>query len=321
MKNVDIPRNYTGYGKTPYDPKWPDNKKVAVSIVLNYEEGAENCLLHSENDNHSEALLSEIVGCQPYINQRHVNVESIYDFGSRSGFWRLYRLLKRKIKDKVTVFACGMALEKNKEAAKEMKNCGWEIASHGYRWIDLQNIDEKREKEELIKTVQVHQDIFGESPKGIYHGKPNMYSRLRMYEIEKSNPNIHFLYSNDSYADELPYWTCQEEEKISGKPHLIIPYSLSENDMRFVSANAYPTGREFANYLIDHLDYLIREVERGETKGSVMSIGLHCRIVGRAGRAKGLELFLDYLDSVKEHVWICRREEIADHWYKNHFRN
>lgn len=320
MNNVQMPRDYIGYGKTPYDPKWPNNKKVALSIVLNYEEGAENCLLHSEEDNHSEALLNEIVGCKAYNNERHINVESMYDFGSRVGFWRLHRLLTSKVKDKVTVFGCGMALEKNKEAALSMYNSGWEIASHGYRWIDLQNTDEKTEKDDIVKTVKVHQDLFNKSPIGIYQGKPNSNSRLRIYDVERSNKDIHFLYSNDSYSDELPYWVNDDEREISGKPHLIIPYSLTENDMRFVAPNSYASGREFANYLIDHLNFLIEEVKNGDTKGNMMSVGLHCRIVGRAGRAKGLEEFLNYVNLVKDDVWICRREEIAEHWYKNHWK-
>lgn len=313
-----MPRDSVGYGGVPYDPKWPGGKKVALSLVLNYEEGAENCLLH--NDTAAEGLLTEIVGCPAYQNQRHVNVESMYDFGSRSGFWRLHRLLNSHVRDKVTVFACGMALERNKEAASAMQRSGWEIASHGYRWIDIQNTDERTEKEQLLKTVQVHRDLFGQAPLGIYQGKPNQHSRRRIYDVERSHPDVNFIYSNDSYADELPYWISDEERKIAGKPHLIIPYSLSENDMRFVAANAYPSGREFANYLIDHLDYLIREATSGQTKGAMMSVGLHCRIVGRAGRAKGLEDFLKYVNSVQEHVWVCKREDIAKHWYENHWK-
>lgn len=298
-------RDVVGYGEKPPDPKWPRGAKVAVNIVLNYEEGGENCLLHGDGE--SEKLLSEIVGASAMKNQRHPNMESLYDYGSRSGFWRLHSLLTSK-SIPVTVFAVGMALERNPEACRAMVKAGWEIASHGYRWWDYtEGVAEDVEREHIRRTVEIHKKMVGNRPVGIYQGKPN--ANTRKLVVEEGG----FLYDSDSYADDLPYWSSAHGDK----PHLIIPYTLSENDMRFAIPNGFSHGGEFATYLKDSLRYLVEEGRRGTPK--MMSVGLHCRLVGRPGRAAGLDDFLTFAQSFGDEVWICRRDEIAKHWYKHHY--
>eukprot|EP01082_Thalassiosira_pseudonana_P006443 g5872.t1.1.5e174189 g5872 g5872.t1 contig20:339527-340405(+) len=233
-------------------------------------------------------------------------MESLYDYGARAGFWRLHELLTRK-NVPCTVFAVGMALERNPEACQAMINAKWEVASHGYRWWDYQNVDEATEREHIRRTVQIHKDLLGERPVGMYQGKPNV--NTRKYVVEEGG----FLYDSDSYADDLPYWSTEHGDK----PHLIIPYSLSENDMRFAVPNGFSHAGEFSTFLKDSLSYLVEEGKRGSPK--MMSVGLHCRLVGRPGRAKGLEDFIDFAKSFGDDVWICRRDEIALHWYKNHY--
>ena len=269
------------------------------------------------------------------VGQRHANMESLYDYGSRAGFWRLHDLLLRK-NVPCTVFAVGMALERNPTAANAMVKAGWEVASHGYRWWDYQNVEMNVEREHIRRTVQIHKDMLGVRPVGMYQGKPNINTRRLV--VEEGG----FLYDSDAYSDDLPYWTNEYDNK----PHLIIPYTLSENDMRFASVsrgrsllfivtylcirckqltnllflsqpNGFSNANQFSSYLIDNLNYLIEEGRRGSPK--MMSVGLHCRLVGRPGRAKGLEDFLDYVKSLGDDVWVCRRDEIATHWYKNHY--
>lgn len=297
-------RDVVGYGSTPPDPKWPKGAKVALNLVLNYEEGSENCLLHGDGE--SEKLLSEIVGAGAIVGQRHANMESLYDYGSRSGFWRLHRLLTEK-KVPCTVFGVGMAMERNPEACRAMSDAGWEIASHGYRWWDYQNVGEDVEREHIRRTVQIHKDLFGgQRPVGMYQGKPNINTRKLV--VEEGG----FLYDSDAYSDDLPYWNMEYE-----RPHLIVPYTLSENDMRFASPNGFSHGGEFSKYLKDSLSYLVEEGQKGRPK--MMNVGLHCRLVGRPGRAAGLAEFLDYAKSFGDDVWICRRDEIAKHWYNHHY--
>jgi allantoinase len=278
---------------------------VALNFVLNYEEGGESCILHG--DKQSEHLLSEIIGASPYVEQRHANMESLYDYGSRAGFWRLHRLLTRT-EVTCTVYAVGMALERNPDVCRAMVEAGWEVASHGYRWIDYQNIDENLERAHIKRTIQIHEKLIGTRPVGIYQGKPNVNTRKLI--VEEGG----FLYDSDSYADDLPYW-CLDY----GRPHLIIPYTLSENDMRFAIPNGFSYGGEFSTYLKDSLRYLVEEGRRGAPK--MMSVGLHCRLVGRPGRAAGLEDFINYAKSFGDDVWICRRDQIAKFWYKNHYPN
>lgn len=302
-KSIYSGRDVVGYGPTPPKPLWPNGAKVALNLVLNYEEGGENCLLHGDTE--SEKLLSEIAGAAAYPNQRHANMESLYDYGSRAGFWRLHELFNRK-QVPCTVYAVGMALERNPAACRAMVQSGWEVASHGYRWWDYQNVLQDVEREHIDRTVQIHKDLIGCRPVGMYQGKPNINTRRLV--VEEGG----FLYDSDAYNDDLPYWTTE----YCNRPHLIIPYTLSENDMRF-AINGFSHGGEFATYLKDYLRYLVEEGRRGSPK--MMTVGLHCRLVGRPGRAAGLDEFLDYAKSYGDEVWICRRDEIAKYWYRNHY--
>lgn len=297
------PRDVVGYGARPPDPQWPGGAKVALSLVLNYEEGAENCLLHGDGE--SEKLLSEMVGAAALKGQRHANMESLYDYGSRAGFWRLHRLLTSR-RMPCTVFACGMALERNPEAARAMVAADWEVASHGYRWIDYQDVDEPTERAHIARTVAVHEALIGRKPVGMYQGKPNVHTRRLV--LEQGN----FLYDCDSYADDLPYWNFE-----AGRPHLIVPYTLSENDMRFAVPNGFSHGDEFFAFLRDSLDYLLEEGRQGAPK--MMSVGLHCRLAGRPGRAHALAKFLAHVEANRPEVWVATREQIARHWYKHHW--
>ncbi|CEL92364.1 unnamed protein product [Vitrella brassicaformis CCMP3155] len=298
--NEGPPRDLVGYGQHPPHPKWPRSARVAVSFVINYEEGAENCLLNG--DKQSEHLLSDIVGAAPYEGQRHMNMESLYEYGSRAGFWRLHRLFNQYGMP-VTVYACSKALQDNPDAAKAMVSSGWEIASHGHRWIDYQHVDEATERDHIQKCVAIQESITGERPCGMYQGKPNQ--NTRRYVVEEGG----FLYDNDAYSDDLPYWNLDY-----GRPHLIIPYTLDNNDMKFATAQGFHTSEQFFIYLKDAFDYLYEE---GKTAPKMMSIGLHCRLVGRPGRMVGLQRFLEYIGK-HEGVWVCRRREIAKHWY-THF--
>lgn len=298
-----VERDLVGYGATPVDPKWPGGKKLAVQFVINYEEGGENCVLHG--DKASEHLLSDIVGAAPYEGQRHMNMESLYEYGSRAGFWRLHRAFTAR-KLPVTVYAVGMALEKNPAAARAMAAAGWEVASHGYRWIDYQNVDEATEREHIRKTVAVHEQLLGKRPVGIYQGKPNVNTRRLV--VEEGG----FLYDADAYNDDLPYWDTQ-----FGRPHLVIPYTLNNNDMKFVSPQGFNCGDQFFTYLKDALDVLLAEGRAGSPK--MMSIGLHCRVVAHPGRFAALLRFLDYLAQFQDELWVCTREQIARHWYARHY--
>jgi len=289
-------RELVGYGEHLPRVHWPGGARVALNFVINYEEGGENCIL--DGDKASEHLLSEIVGAQPYPGVRHMNMESLYEYGSRAGFWRLHRLFTER-KMTCTVYAVGLALEKNPEAAHAMKKAGWDIASHGYRWIDYQFVDEETEREHIRKTVEVHKRLLGERPLGIYQGKPN--AKTRKLVVEEGG----FLYDSDSYADDLPYWVHDH-----GRPHLVVPYTLDCNDMRF--AQGLECNR-FFEYLRDTLEALRAE---GAHRPRMMSVGLHCRIVGRPARALALAKFLDYVQTLPD-VWVCRRVDIARHWHKN----
>jgi len=236
-------RSVVGYGNNPPNPKWPRNAKIALNFVINYEEGGEKCLLHGDNE--SEHLLSDLIGAVPLEGERNVNMESLYDYGSRSGFWRLYRLFNKK-KIPCTIFAVGMALERNPIVCYELqKHEDWEIASHGYRWIDYQNVDVETEREHIKRTVEIHEKLLGKRPAGFYQGKPNVNTRKLV--IEEGG----FKYDSDSYADDLPYWSMDYEE-----PHLIIPYTFTENDMRFTSANGFGCGDHFLSHLKETFKYV-----------------------------------------------------------------
>ena len=293
------PRNMIGYGSKDIKIVWPNNARLALQIVLNYEEGAENSVLHG--DKHSETFLSEIIGAQP-IKGRHINMESFYEYGSRRGFWRIHDLFKQK-KIPLTIFGVGMALERNKEICKAIKKANYEVASHGWRWIDYQNISKAKEKKDMKLAVKSIKKIFGTRPLGWYTGRcsPNTLDLV----IEEGG----FSYCSDTYSDDLPYWI-----KKGNKKQLMIPYTLDNNDMRFATKQGFNSGDQFFTYLKDSFDALYLE---GKNSPKMMSVGLHCRLIGRPGRIQSLRKFLNYVLSFKD-VWICKRIDIAKHWIKNY---
>ena len=293
------PRNMLGYGSNLPKVNWPNKARIAVQFVLNYEEGGENSVLHG--DKFSEIFLSEIIGAKP-IKGRHINMESLYEYGSRAGFWRIHNLFK-KYNLPLTVFGVGMAMERSLEICKEMKKSNYEIASHGWRWIDYQNISKSIEKKHMKKAINIIKKIFGQRPVGWYTGRcsPNTLDLV----IEEGG----FLYCSDTYSDDLPYW-----QKRGKKKQLMIPYTLDNNDMRFLTNQGFNYGDQFYNYLKDSFDALYEE---GKENPKMMSIGLHCRIIGKPGRIQSLKKFLDYVTNFDK-VWICKREDIAKHWIKNH---
>ena len=297
--NKKYSRNMVGYGSKGPKVEWPNNARIALQIVLNYEEGAENCIING--DKHSEVFLSEIIGAQP-VKGRHINMESLYEYGSRSGFWRLHKLFQEK-KIPITIFGVGMALEKNPEICKAIKNANYEVASHGWRWIDYQSVKKSEEKKHMKLVIKKIKEIFGERPLGWYTGRCSPNTRDLVFEEGG------FLYDSDSYSDDLPYWEIRKKKK-----QLIIPYTLDNNDMRFVSNQGFNTGDHFFTYLKDSFDTLYEE---GKTNPKMMSVGLHCRLVGRPGRIQSLKRFLEYVLS-HEDVWICKRIDIAKHWIKNY---
>jgi allantoinase len=292
-------RDMIGYGYNDFKVVWPNNARLAVQIVLNYEEGAENCVLNG--DKQSEVFLSEIIGAQP-IKGRHINMESLYEYGSRRGFWRIHKLFQEK-KIPITIFGVGMALEKNPEICEAIKSSDYEVASHGWKWIDYQNIKKSEEKKHMKLAIQTHKKIFGERPQGWYTGRCSPNTRDLVFE------DGGFLYDSDSYSDDLPYWEARNKKK-----QLIIPYTLDNNDMRFATNQGFNTGDHFFTYLKDSFDALYEE---GKTNPKMMSVGLHCRLIGKPGRIQSLKKFLDYIMK-HEDVWICKRIDIAKHWIKNY---
>lgn len=298
--SVNYPRDLIGYGPNPPQANWPGGARLAVQFVLNYEEGGENCILHG--DPASETFLSEIINASPFEGQRHLSMESLYEYGSRVGVWRLFKLfLKKNIP--LTVFAVAMALERHPAVAEAAMEAGYEICSHGYRWIDYHLIHEDVEREHVEKAVEIIKRLTGEAPLGWYTGRTSTNTRRLVVE------HGGFLYDADDYNDDLPFWT-----KVGEKPHLVVPYTLDINDMRFASAQGFNCGDQYFTYLKDSFDALYEE---GAETPRMMSVGLHCRLVGRAGRIKALERFLDYILSHKD-VWFCRRIDIARHWIENH---
>ncbi|MEM1114300.1 MAG: allantoinase PuuE [Pseudomonadota bacterium] len=300
MPQHPYPRDLIGYGATPPDPKWPNSARLALQFVINYEEGGENCVLHG--DEASEAFLSEIIGADPIPGQRHMSMESIYEYGSRAGFWRLYRMFTERDLP-LTVYGVAMALERHPEAVAAMLAADWEIASHGYRWINYQHIDEATEREHLRLALEIHESVTGARPLGWYTGRTSPATRRLVVEAGG------FLYDSDSYADDLPYWIHDY-----GEPHLVIPYTLDNNDMRFATQQGFNSGDQFFTYLRDAFDTLYAE---GAEQPKMMSVGLHCRLAGRPGRAAALARFLDHV-AAHDKVWICRRDDIARHWHSEH---
>ena len=292
-------RNMIGYGSKKFKVEWPNKARLALQIVLNYEEGAESSILNG--DKYSETFLSEIIGAKP-IKGRHINMESLYEYGSRRGFWRLHRLFKEK-KIPITIFGVGMALEKNPDVCKAIKEANYEVASHGWRWIDYQNINKTTEKKHMELAIDKIKKIFGKRPLGWYTGRCSPNTRDLVFEEGG------FLYDSDSYGDDLPYWEVRNKKKL-----LIIPYTLDNNDMRFATNQGFNTGDHFFSYLKDSFDTLYEE---GKENPKMMSIGLHCRIIGKPGRIQSLKKFLTYITNF-ENVWICKREDIANYWIKNH---
>jgi allantoinase len=296
----DYPRDMIGYGAHPPHAQWPDGARIALQIVVNYEEGAENSILHG--DPASETFLSDIVGAQPFIGKRHMSMEWLYEYGSRAGFWRLMRLFQRR-KIPVTFFAVAMALERNPDAARAMIEGGHEIASHGWRWIDYRDVDEATEREHIHRAIASIEELTGQRPLGWYTGRTSENTQRLVAE------DGGFLYDADSYADDLPYWV-----KVGTTDHLIVPYTLDANDMRFATAQGFNSGDQFFAYLRDSFDVLYAE---GAESPKMMSVGLHCRLAGRPGRFAALERFLDHV-AKHDKVWICRRVDIARHWRAVH---
>ena len=293
------PRDMIGYGKSPPHPRWPGNARIALQIVLNYEEGSESSVLHG--DRASETFLSEIINA-PAFAMRHMSMVSLFEYGSRAGFWRVMRELKQRAIP-VTVFGVAMALERNPEAVAAMIEDGHEIACHGWRWISYQEVDEATEREHMQRAVVTIERLTGARPLGWYTGRDSPNTRRLVVE------HGGFLYDADSYADDLPYWV-----EVEGKPHLVVPYTLDANDMRFAAPQGFNSGDQFFTYLRDTFDALYAE---GATAPKMMSVGLHCRIIGRPGRIVALQRFLDHVARHKQ-VWICRRVDIARHWHATH---
>ena len=293
------PRDMIGYGSKEPRVTWPNNAKLALQIVLNYEEGAENNILHG--DKNSETFLSEIIGAKA-IKDRHINMESMYEYGSRRGFWRIHKLFQEK-KIPVTIFGVAMALERNPEVCNAIKNGNYEIACHGWRWIDYQNVKKSIEKKDMKLAIKTIKKIFGERPLGWYTGRCSTNTRDLVFE------DGGFLYDSDSYSDDLPYWEYKKNKK-----QLIIPYTLDNNDMRFATNQGFNSGDQFYTYLKDSFDALYDE---GKNNPKMMSVGLHCRLIGRPGRFQALKKFIDYVLKFDD-VWICKRVDIAKHWIKNY---
>jgi len=293
------PRDFTGYGKRQPHPQWPGNARVALQIVMNYEEGSESSVL--EGDATSEALNSELVGATP-VHGRNVSVESLYEYGSRAGFWRLMDLFQAR-QLPITIFGVAMAMENNREATAAMVESGHEIACHGWRWINYQAVPEDVEREHMRRATASITAMTGKVPAGWYTGRASVNTRRLVVEHGE------FLYDADSYADDLPSWV-----NVGGKRHLVVPYAFDTNDMRFAMPAGFTNGTQFFEYLRDTFDVLYAE---GAVAPKMMSVGLHCRLAGRPGRMAAISRFLDHV-ARHDKVWICRREDIARHWIATH---
>ena len=297
----NYPRDMTGYGKESIHPNWPNKAKIAVQFVLNYEEGGENSILHG--DDASETFLSEIIGAKAYQGARHMSMESLYEYGSRSGVWRILRLFE-EFNIPITIFAVGLAIARNRQLADYLVDHNYDICAHGFRWIDYQFVEEEVERKHIKDCISILTEFLGKRPEGWYTGRNSPNTRKLI--IEEGG----FLYDSDAYDDDLPYWANEFD---TDSKHLIIPYTLDVNDMRFASPQGFNSGDQFFNYLKDSFDALYKE---GETSPKMMSVGMHARILGRPGRIMAMRKFLEYI-STFDNVWLCSRREIADHWYKN----
>ncbi len=309
LPDEPYPRDMIGFGANPPHAAWPNHARIAVQFVLNYEEGAENNVLHG--DAGSEQFLSEMFN-PPAFSNRHLSMESIYEYGSRAGVWRILKAFQQR-QLPMTIFGVGMALARHPELAAKFQDLGHEVAAHGWRWISYQNADETTERAHLQQCIATFKHLYGAAPQGWYTGRdsPNT-RRILLEEYARAGDTI--SYDSDYYGDDLPFW--QQVTLTDGQqtPHLVVPYTLDSNDMRFALPNGFATGDDFYSYLKDAFDVLYAE---GETAPKMLSIGLHCRIIGRPGRFRALERFLDYVQS-HSHVWICRRLDIAEHWRTHH---
>ena len=299
----DYPRDLIGYGGEPPEVRWPGGAKIAVQFVLNYEEGGENCLLHG--DPASEAFLSEIVAAQPWPGERHQSMESIYEYGARVGVWRILDAFRER-QMPLTVFAVTSALARNPKVAETALRDGHEIACHGLKWIDYRAMPEAEERAQMQEAIETHTRLCGERPFGWYTGRTSMNTR-RLVAEEGG-----FLYDADDYSDDLPFWSRVETS--TGNPHLVVPYTLDSNDMRFAAVQGFNSGAQFEQYLRDAFEVLHEE---GATRPKMLSIGLHCRLIGRPGRLRSLQRFLDFVLSHPD-VWVARRVDIARHWREHH---
>ncbi len=298
------PRDLIGYGRHVPHANWPNKAKIAVQFVLNYEEGGENCVLHG--DVASEQFLSEIVGAAAY-NERHMSMESIYEYGSRAGVWRILREFERRNLP-LTIFGVGMALERHPELTQAFVELGHEIACHGYRWIHYQSMPPQIEKEHMEHCIEIITKLTGRAPEGWYTGRDSPNTRRLVAE------NGSFIYDSDYYGDDLPFWQTVTLTDGSHKPQLIVPYTLDSNDMRFATPQGFNTGDHFFSYLKDAFDVLYAE---GEESPKMLSIGMHCRLLGRPGRMRSLQRFLDYIEQF-DRVWVAKRIDIAKHWIQHH---
>ncbi|TDJ24716.1 MAG: allantoinase PuuE [Gammaproteobacteria bacterium] len=300
----DYPRDLIGYGRQPPHADWPAGARIAVQFVLNYEEGGESNILHGDSE--SERFLSEIIGAPGYA-ARHMSMESIYEYGSRVGVWRLLNEFEKR-ELPLTIFGVAMALQRHPELAKTFVDLGHEIACHGLRWIHYQDIDESTERDHMLTALETIQQLTGVTPLGWYTGRDSPNTRRLVVE------NGNLLYDSDYYGDDLPFWTEVKTSDGETKPHLVVPYTLDTNDMRFATPQGFNSGEQFFQYLRDSFDVLYAE---GESTPKMLSIGLHCRLAGRPGRFAALQRFLDHIQS-HDRVWICRRIDIARHWIDRH---
>jgi allantoinase len=295
----NYPRDMAGYAGQPPHAQWPGGARIAVQFVLNFEEGGENHVLHG--DSGSEQFLSDIIGA-PSFPDKHMSMDSLYEYGSRAGFWRIHQEFQKRGLP-LTVFGVAMALARNPAIVDAIKAADYDVVSHGWRWIHYQNLDIQTERQHMQQAVEILEALFDKKPLGWYTGRDSPNTRQLVAEQGG------FLYDSDYYGDDLPFWTT-----VDSKPHLIVPYTLDANDMRFATAQGFNTAEQFYTYLKDSFDVLYEE---GETSPKMMSIGMHCRLLGRPGRFRALQRFLDYVQN-HDDVWICRREDIARHWLHHH---
>ncbi|ENU81812.1 hypothetical protein F975_00427 [Acinetobacter sp. ANC 3789] len=305
IRSTPYSRDLIGYHGSPPQAHWPHQAKIAVQFVLNYEEGSENHIEHG--DAGSEQFLSDIIGAASFP-AKHMSMDSMYEYGSRAGFWRIHEEFQRRNLP-MTIFGVGMALIRNPYVVEAIKSTGYDVASHGQRWIHYQGMSIEQERQYMDQAISVLETLFGKAPVGWYTGRDSQNTRQLLAEF----PQIQ--YDSDYYGDDLPFWTTLTNSAGESRPHLIIPYTLESNDMKFCSSSGFNNGEQFYQYLKDAFDVLYAE---GDTAPKMLSIGMHCRILGKPGRFKALQRFLDYIQS-HERVWICRRQDIAEHWYQHHY--